>query len=323
MPNSMTKLEINDVLSSIRRLVSGEKVDRKKSDLPGDDFFVLTPAHRIGENPVTSDVLPDLSLPEAENPFEYDVTPAPFELLNPAFPDHSVDEVQYSGALKDEYIQTVKEKSAVLTELFPEPVEPPESDDHGLKDHAPEVASTSLEDRIAELEEAVGRSDGDWEPDGSEDDTVQLPKRHLFEIPKHVAEASLDETEFEDQELEQTEVENTEMSFPEVEMHSDAVSTEDVTPLQLAEVATFTHVPRQKFPVAEPENIKPPEEVPSSAEILTGDDDIFVDEDLLRRVVSDIVREELQGKLGERMTRNIKRMVRREVEQSLSLRKFD
>ena len=58
-------------------------------------------------------------------------------------------------------------------------------------------------------------------------------------------------------------------------------------------------------------------------EVLEGNDDIFVDEDLLRRVVSDIVREELQGKLGERITRNLRRMVRREIEQTLSLKDFD
>lgn len=38
-----------------------------------------------------------------------------------------------------------------------------------------------------------------------------------------------------------------------------------------------------------------------------------LDDDRLRRLIAEVVREELQGELGERMTRNIRRLVRREV----------
>ncbi|MEO0911907.1 MAG: hypothetical protein AAFY59_02815, partial [Pseudomonadota bacterium] len=39
----------------------------------------------------------------------------------------------------------------------------------------------------------------------------------------------------------------------------------------------------------------------------------FFDEATLRSMVSEIVREELQGELGERITRNVRKIVRREV----------
>lgn len=38
-----------------------------------------------------------------------------------------------------------------------------------------------------------------------------------------------------------------------------------------------------------------------------------IDDDRLRRLIAEVVREELQGELGERMTRNIRRLVRREI----------
>ena len=39
----------------------------------------------------------------------------------------------------------------------------------------------------------------------------------------------------------------------------------------------------------------------------------LVDEDVLREIVRDIIREELQGRLGERITRNIRKLVRAEI----------
>ena len=49
----------------------------------------------------------------------------------------------------------------------------------------------------------------------------------------------------------------------------------------------------------------------------------ILDEDMLREIVSDIVRKELQGALGERITRNVRKMVRREIQMALSAREFD
>ena len=44
----------------------------------------------------------------------------------------------------------------------------------------------------------------------------------------------------------------------------------------------------------------------------------FLDEEGLRELVSDIVREELQGALGERITRNVRKLVRREIQRALA-----
>ena len=48
------------------------------------------------------------------------------------------------------------------------------------------------------------------------------------------------------------------------------------------------------------------------------DDDTVLDEDTLREMIVDIVREELQGALGQRITRNVRKMVRREIRIALA-----
>ncbi|SLN37844.1 hypothetical protein AQS8620_01404 [Aquimixticola soesokkakensis] len=51
-------------------------------------------------------------------------------------------------------------------------------------------------------------------------------------------------------------------------------------------------------------------------------DDVF-DEEALRDLVTTIIREELQGTMGERITRNLRRLVRREVQRAMTLKDFE
>jgi len=52
-------------------------------------------------------------------------------------------------------------------------------------------------------------------------------------------------------------------------------------------------------------------------------DENLLDEDALRELVADIVRQELQGSLGERITRNVRKLVRREIHRALSVQELD
>lgn len=61
----------------------------------------------------------------------------------------------------------------------------------------------------------------------------------------------------------------------------------------------------------------------AALETLAGRDDAeaseaYLDEDALRELVASIVREELQGALGERITRNVRKLVRREIHRALA-----
>ncbi|WP_099825705.1 hypothetical protein [Oceaniglobus indicus] len=53
------------------------------------------------------------------------------------------------------------------------------------------------------------------------------------------------------------------------------------------------------------------------------DEDTLIDEEALREMVSEIVRQELQGALGERITRNVRKLVRREIMRAISIRDFE
>jgi cell pole-organizing protein PopZ len=53
------------------------------------------------------------------------------------------------------------------------------------------------------------------------------------------------------------------------------------------------------------------------------DEDSFLDEETLREMVSEMVRSELQGELGDRITRNVRKLVRREIHRALASRDFE
>ena len=55
----------------------------------------------------------------------------------------------------------------------------------------------------------------------------------------------------------------------------------------------------------------------------TTDDSVELDEEMLREMVADIVRQELQGALGERITRNVRKLVRREIHRALAARELE
>lgn len=59
----------------------------------------------------------------------------------------------------------------------------------------------------------------------------------------------------------------------------------------------------------------------------TGSDgfaeDHVLDEDTLREIVAEVVRAELQGALGERITRNMRKLVRREIHRALAAQELD
>lgn len=72
----------------------------------------------------------------------------------------------------------------------------------------------------------------------------------------------------------------------------------------------------QATPASDAAARKPTPEAPVAA-------DMPIDEEALRDLVVDIVREELQGALGERITRNVRRLVRREIHRALASQELD
>lgn len=65
-----------------------------------------------------------------------------------------------------------------------------------------------------------------------------------------------------------------------------------------------------------------PQDLPAGTAASALEDSV-VDEDFLRDIVAEIVRKELQGDLGERITRNVRKLVRREIHRAMASRDFD
>jgi hypothetical protein len=57
--------------------------------------------------------------------------------------------------------------------------------------------------------------------------------------------------------------------------------------------------------------------------LFAPDDETVIDMDMLRDLISEVIREELQGPLGERITRNVRKLVRQEIARVLEAQKFD
>ena len=66
---------------------------------------------------------------------------------------------------------------------------------------------------------------------------------------------------------------------------------------------------------AQPDTVEDLGEAPFT---FPDDNDGFVDEEALREIIAEVVREELQGEMGVRITRNVRKLVRREIRLALA-----
>ncbi|WP_172295978.1 hypothetical protein [Pseudoruegeria sp. HB172150] len=163
MADPVSNAEIEDVLSSIRRLVSEEPSGTKRRPTSEElnDRLVLTPAHRVAGR----EEAPEADQSEVANP-----TPEPAAEA-PKFADQTADSTAHRQRWEPE-----AGDEPDLSEIAK--LDSPDSDklDDESTDEADvdsavsqEQAKGSLETRVAEIEAALFQSDDEWEPDGSED----------------------------------------------------------------------------------------------------------------------------------------------------------
>ncbi|MEQ6248581.1 hypothetical protein ABMC89_06810 [Sulfitobacter sp. HNIBRBA3233] len=391
MSKPVTQDEVEDVLSSIRRLVSEDKRPLAGMRSPAaperaqpaaraasQDKLVLTPALRVA-NPDASDTAQEedtaepLILDEAVlAPSDGDADTQPDTLFSDELtvPDTTApteretaedEEAQAYGAedvLEDEgegdyssasywedddpadddqnqpedtRAQPEGIEDAVLSALANEPAEAPfidtdaeqtasEGDTAPSEDDAPDIAAftqrlrsatifrpklsddggdrvdaaprpapeadsqetffdTSLTSKIAALETAIGAIRQDFEPDGDEAEDIIHSEN------------------------------------PALAWEDDVELDARGTPLreQPDEREPFQHAAREAQAAVDTARAADADE----EDTLTLDDGLM-DEETLRDLVSEIVRAELQGALGERITRNVRKLVRREIHRALT-----
>lgn len=239
MSDPVTNVEIEDVLSSIRRLISDDDWARPDVRTDGDapqveqdaaadavtDRFVLTPALRVVEAEIAAEIAQDV----------------PQETAADTAPDTAGAAAPVAGD-----------------------------------------SMTKLERMIAELEAAVTDQSDEWEPEGTEvedlaPDSAARPMRVADDV----------------QDADEIVPDSTEPSEAPVAEQSDDAEDDDHYPGETDDALL--------------------EEAGDELDDFIQPEGIALDEAVLREMVTDIVRQELQGALGERITRNVRKLVRREI----------
>lgn len=219
--------------------------------------------------------------------------------------------------------------------------EPASADDEAASDRD----FPTLEERIAELEAAVGGAPSDWEPDGSEDQAQHAPDAIV--LPLHPAsrrsfgEPIMGETNEADLVFAvpgdpdepggpADRGERSSALDPEGDAVEAAQPANDPTPAAADLHAAPGAVPLPSFrhrgqfadapaPVSSPVSSG----ATSASQSAYDDEPTLLDEGALRELVAEIVREELQGGLGERITRNVRKLVRAEIQRAFAARDLD
>jgi hypothetical protein len=294
MSDPVENVEVEDVMSSIRRLVSEDNRPSMKTVIPvtlSADCLVLTPALRVQDDQDKDDAVVKPTI-EAWSGFGAGPEDQDANLFERSGNDSDatsfLNEQQCAEAVQDHDEQPQDEThevsevpaaesfvlKAVVNHAEPEMDAPfAEVVDADISDHEAEATffpdqSESLTSKIVSLEAVIGKTDDQLEPDetGSSDYSGK---------------------------------ETRSMKWDDVGSDSDAYGGEgDNAETDEADVE------------------------PQQAAFSQSADELL-DEDALRYIVSEIVREELQGALGERITRNVRKLVRREIHRALAAQELE
>ena len=345
MSDPVTNVEIEDVLSSIRRLVGdGDKARTRdpaqivvaateaaraapdaapesndvsqKTDT--SDRLVLTPAFLVagGDDDrdarlhETYDEETAETQPESDDWQEEDWPEAVSDDSDAEDDDGEDDDDQNFDADDHDFDDDDAENLDALGDTVEDaPQAAPLSLTDPVMDHAGDVApdttdgttpvtdGSGLVATIADLEVAISEGEDDFEPYGSETmgQTIAWPGRMAARTSDTIEGADV--------------AEDPAAQIPDVQ--------NDETP-------SFEHrtADEKSDPVVED----------VASEVEDYDDDLdglmdvggaTLDEEALRELVASVVREELTGPLGERITRNVRKLVRREIYRILSSQEFD
>ncbi|APX23839.1 MAG: hypothetical protein CML50_13495 [Rhodobacteraceae bacterium] len=350
MSDPVTNVEIEDVLSSIRRLVSEDTRPKTPAQPAGagkPDRLVLTPAQRVPEDAHVAQPAPEgreamdgpvlLTDPEhvpassaasdgAVSDDEHATADALESRAEPdAAPFIDIDDTDDQDAL-DRFVEeeVVRTLAAEFRDDEAQASGPEENDRSGPED-APNVASADGEaDRAAVAEApfllvpAARNPDADdmsvrSEEPPQEVSAGQSPATRQAEAPGNLSGkiAALE-------------------ALLARRAGASAMDTEDEGPN-----AAFVHRPQPPLewedhdpehgPAVDEADASPVGAASQEQERLpaTESQTALVDEVQLQQMVSDMIRQELQGALGERITRNVRKLVRREIHRMLLTRDLD
>lgn len=387
MSDPVTNVEIEDVLSSIRKLVAEESrvtphTAKPRPDRPGR--LVLTPAQRVKDDePASEPVLltqpiSKPSTPVGERAIEDipgNARLADFGNVEGAFPDldeleEEAPDIAASGSEQDTDEADTTSRGD-LSRLIEQEVS--SALGFSVADDAPEAGSSEAEADMAKAEDAwleEGWDELEW--DGSDDAAALANSVDLVDAPDDDR-APDDIAAFDAGDKKGSAEADTALQHPpeptppltledkvaalgrlvaretnDFEEERDRPDADDLSaatePMTWPDAAPFQAVPEEpeaESTVLHAQNAWPQSQVTAEADQPSDDPEtrednaplptvtdapaepITFDEEMLREVVVDIVRQELQGALGERITRNVRKLVRREIHRMLISQDFD
>lgn len=335
MSDPVSNAEIEDVLSSIRRLVSSG--DREKSPVQlessGDvvEKLVLTPALRVdasdeSQHGDSAHVSDNAGVAALGDRFEFRQSQHDDVEGTSGDSDHSpTDEHDCAG-------EASSEPESHDADLNSDPdshdVGAAEPEDQDTGDQGPDASDMSepseqdqseeleaqieesqhegaaLGERIAEVEDAVAARDDEWEPDGEGNDLYAGSDVTSVAWEDYGSDPADDDTE--------RGANGPEVIFARIGYDQNLSGTHHAAANGHADYWPATNGDAN---TADADANDP--------DIWSDDGAAIIDEDTLRDMVSEIVRQELQGALGERITRNVRKLVRREIQRALTSQEFD
>jgi hypothetical protein len=322
MPESMSNTEIEDVLSSIRRLVTEDNRPLQRPDALPADKLVLTPALRIA---------------------------APFPDAGPPF-----------GAAEPLRLLAEKSHDPVASASH-DAAAAPEAALRGHRDDWEPDAAEAVPTASRAVEWDAADVDGSEAPVRNQHDDAVAEAHQAPSPPAERSEVLAGEGAAKDdiwdfflaqhRSAPLLAAEQAELWHPDPHQGADSASGDPV-PLETAEDGA-TELSAWTGQTARTESIwdqTPPEEdrgdrdldggreedsswpasVPADLPDVRPEDDLSglepeedlsgLDEELLRDLLRDVLHEELQGELGERITRNLRKLVRAEIARALTAR---
>lgn len=301
MAGPLSSEEIEDVVSSVRRLVSNEQSSRRLSRDLGGEKLLLTPALRVVSE--TSPLAPLILDTQVDDPAVETDKEILTDSLAAALDDDAVDliEAEWEDELwSGSDVVSLGEVALIAEEA--EVLPPPHEESEDV------VADA---DARPEPEADVGRDRVKSEPIPFV--PLRRPTEEVTDQPVAVAspDTDVDPTAGPDNVVQPGQPEDEEAQI-------------EMVPSEDADDPLFDRTnPANE---AEPQLAPPNPPVHSTAtEIVDADGTplAVLDEAALQEIVRQMIREELQGDLGERITRNVRKLVRAEINRALMARDLD
>ena len=317
IPFASQRKDAEDVLSSIRRMVSEEakakiadaapRLDLTAADMIAPDPLVLTEdqaIERLAQEPV---IHPDPIADAIGAGRNSGATPP----ANEHMPEMSEDTAPDEDAATDEDMAPGEDTAQYTGPQAPEQT----AEIHDIAAEAPQddvVVSAKFDIPPSDIApmpdiqpdiQAVPESASAPEADQAEDDT---PVPTLEQETDASAETDV-------------------APDPAPNTASNIVSNAEAVPLPAFAAKTpdpaNADAPAPQTPLELVQNDLPPKRVRNLlSEEIDGDDAPYLDELQLRKIIAEMIREEFEGEMGERITRNVRKLIRREIARALSMK---